>query len=139
VYPDEFRERAVRLVREWRDARGVSEGGLTAVSDQLGLRRETLRRWVIEDEVEDGSRPGLSREERSRIAELERENRELRRANEILKTAAACVSRMRGRKRCRRSNRPSSAAREMEVGPPQPPCRRRLQTTARCAGQEPGC
>ena len=89
VYPDEFRERAVRLVREWRDARGVSEGGYTPVADQLGIKRETLRRWVLEEEVEDGSRPGLRREERSRIAELERENRELRRANEILKTAAA--------------------------------------------------
>ncbi len=89
VYPDEFRERAVRLVREWRDARGVSEGGFTAISEQLGLRRETLRRWVIEEEVEQGSRPGLTRDDRSRIAELERENRELRRANDILKTAAA--------------------------------------------------
>ena len=89
VYPDEFRERAVRLVREWRDARGVSNGGLTAISEQLGLRRETLRRWVIEEEVEDGSRHGLTRDDRSRIAELERENRELRRANEILKSAAA--------------------------------------------------
>jgi transposase len=89
VYPDEFRERAVRLVREWRDARGVSNGGLTAISEQLGLRRETLRRWVLEEEVEDGTRPGLRRDERSRIADLERENRELRRANEILKSAAA--------------------------------------------------
>ena len=89
VYPDEFRERAVRLVREWRDARGVSEGGYTPVAEQLGIKRETLRRWVIEDEVEHGTRPGLSKDERSRIAELERENRELRRANEILKSAAA--------------------------------------------------
>ena len=89
VYPDEFRERAVRLVREWRQARGVTDGGLTAISEQLGLRRETLRRWVMEEEVEDGSRAGLTRDERSRIAELERENRELRRANEILKSAAA--------------------------------------------------
>ncbi len=89
VYPDEFRERAVRLVREWRDARGVSEGGYTAVADQLGIKRETLRRWVLDEDVEDGIRPGLKQAERSRIAELERENRELRRANEILKTAAA--------------------------------------------------
>jgi transposase len=89
VYPDEFRERAVRLVREWRDARGVSHGGLTAVAEQLGLRRETLRRWVMEEEVDEGTRPGLTRDDRARIAELERENRELRRANEILKSAAA--------------------------------------------------
>ena len=89
VYPDEFRARAVRLVREWRDARGVSEGGYTPVAEQLGIKRETLRRWVIEDEVEHGARPGLTKDDRSRIAELERENRELRRANEILKSAAA--------------------------------------------------
>ena len=89
VYSDEFRERAVRLLREWRDARGVTDGGYTAVAQQLGMQRETLRRWFIEDEVEHGSRPGLTRAERSRIVELERENRELRRANEILKSAAA--------------------------------------------------
>lgn len=89
VYPDEFRERAVRLVREWREARGVTEGGLTAIAEQLGLRRETLRRWVMEQEVDQGTRPGLSTDDRTRIAELERENRELRRANEILKSAAA--------------------------------------------------
>jgi transposase len=89
VYPDEFRERAVRLVREWRDERGVSDGGVTAISQQLGLHRETLRRWVIEEEVESGDRPGVTRSERQRMVELERENRELRRANEILKTAAA--------------------------------------------------
>ena len=89
VYPDEFRERAVRLVREWRDARGVDDGGVTAVAKQLGLKRETLRRWIIEEEIEDGTRAGLTRDERARMAELERENRELRRANEILKSAAA--------------------------------------------------
>jgi transposase len=89
VYPDEFRERAVRLVHEWRKGRGVAEGGLQAVADQLGINRETLRRWVIEQEVEAGERPGLTTAERSRIRELERENRELKRANEILKTAAA--------------------------------------------------
>ena len=89
VYPDEFRERAVRLVREWRQERGLHDGGVTAIAHQLGLHRETLRRWVLEQEVEAGDRPGVTRSERSRMAELERENRELRRANEILKTAAA--------------------------------------------------
>src|SRR5688572_18602027 len=89
VYPDEFRERAVRLVREWREAGGETEGGLTAVAERLGMRRETLRRWVLEQEVDQGARPGLSTDDRIRLAELERENRELRRANEILKSAAA--------------------------------------------------
>lgn len=88
VYPDELRQRAVRLLFEWREARGVSDGGYTAVSTQLNLRRETLRRWVIEAEVEGGQRPGLTHSERERISALERENRELRRANEILKSAA---------------------------------------------------
>ena len=88
-YPDEFRARAVRLVREWQTERGLSDGGVTAIAAQLGLHRETLRRWMVEQEVEVGERPGLTRSERSRIAALEQENRELRRANEILKTAAA--------------------------------------------------
>jgi transposase len=89
VYPDELRERAVRLVMEWREARGVTDGGYRAICTQLGLHRETLRRWVIEAETEAGTRPGMARADRGRVAELERENRELRRANEILKTAAA--------------------------------------------------
>ena len=88
-YPDEFRERAVRLVHDWQRERGSSDGGVTAVARQLGIHRETLRRWVTEQEVDAGERPGMSRVERSRIAELERENKELRRANEMLKTAAA--------------------------------------------------
>ncbi len=89
VYLDEFRERAVRLVREWRDARGVTDGGYTPVAKQLSIKRETLRRCFIEDEVEHGTRARPTKDDRSRIAELERENRELRRANEILKSAAA--------------------------------------------------
>jgi transposase len=91
VYPDELRQRAVRLVKEWRDARGVSDGGFTAVSNQLGLHRETLRRWVLEAEGQDPYRPGqplLPKDDKERLAALERENRELRRANEILKSAA---------------------------------------------------
>ena len=88
VYPDELRQRALRLVREWQEARGVTEGGYTPISKQLGIRRETLRQWVRDDEAEGGTGSTLSRDERSRIAELERENRELRRANEILKSAA---------------------------------------------------
>jgi transposase len=69
---------------------GVSDGGYTAVCRQLGLHRETLRRWVIEAGVEAGSRAGVPRPDRDRVAELERENRELRRANEIFTYAAAC-------------------------------------------------
>ena len=92
VYNDELRDRSVRLLQEWRKARGVTEGGYTAISKQLGLQRETLRRWVLEAEGQDPYRPGrplVPRDDKARIDELERENRELRRANEILKTAAA--------------------------------------------------
>ena len=46
VYPDEVRQRAVRLVREWQEARWVTDGGHTAISNQLGIRRETVRQWV---------------------------------------------------------------------------------------------
>ncbi len=52
VYPDELRQRAVRLVREWQEARGVTDGGYTAISKQLGIRSETLRQWVLLDEPE---------------------------------------------------------------------------------------
>ena len=79
-------------MREWREARGVDEGGLRAVCKQLDLNPETLRRWYVEAEGGDGQRPvspTRSKSDRERIAELERENRELRRANEILKSAAA--------------------------------------------------
>ena len=78
VYPDEFRERAVRLLCEWRAGRGVDGGGVRPVANQLGLNPETLRRWALEAEVDEGSRPAVSKTERSRIAELERENKELR-------------------------------------------------------------
>jgi len=60
TYPDEFRERAVRLVYEWRKERGVADGGLQQTADQLGINRETLRRWLIEQEVEAGERPPIT-------------------------------------------------------------------------------
>ncbi|HMK97641.1 MAG TPA: transposase [Acidimicrobiales bacterium] len=77
------------LGMEWCEARGVSDSGYTQVAAQLGLLRGTLRRWVIEAEGEQGARPGLAKSDRERIAELERENKELRRTYEILKSAAA--------------------------------------------------
>ncbi len=59
------------------------------MGDQLGINPETLRGWVAQAEVDEGHRPGVSTAEAQRIADLEREVRELRRANEILKTASA--------------------------------------------------
>jgi len=62
---------------------------ICSISAKLGMTSETLRRWVRQAEVDEGLRAGLSSDERERLNELERENRELRRANEILKSAAA--------------------------------------------------
>jgi transposase len=59
------------------------------VGEQLGIQPDTLRNWVTQARIDAGSAPGLSTDERARLTELERENRELRRANEILKTASA--------------------------------------------------
>lgn len=64
-------------------------GALARVGKQLGINPETLRNWVNQAEIDGGRRPGTTSEEAARIAALERENRELRRANEILKTASA--------------------------------------------------
>ena len=92
-YPPEIRERAVRMVREALKESDRSNGVVTRVAGQLGLGSETLRKWVKQAEVDDGERPGVTSEEHQRITELERENRELRRANEILKVAAAFLAR----------------------------------------------
>ena len=88
-YPDEVRERAVRMVFEIREQTGQQQGAIARVADRLGINRETLRNWVRQAEVDGGKRPGTSSVDSQRIAELERENRELRRANEILKAAAS--------------------------------------------------
>jgi len=92
-YPAELRERAVRMVREAVAEGGESFGVVTRVARQLGIGSESLRNWVKQAEVDSGQRPGVTSEERRRIAELERENRELRRANEILKAAASFFAR----------------------------------------------
>ena len=92
-YPDELRERAVRMVFEMRERTGQRKGAIARVGEQLGINPETLRNWINAAEVDAGQRPGTTTEDRQRIAELERENRELRRANEILKTASAFFAR----------------------------------------------
>jgi transposase len=88
-YPDELRERAIRLAVDARRDPATRSGALRRVGEQLGINPETLRNWVQQAEIDDGHRPGVTSEEARRIAELERENRELRRANEILRTASA--------------------------------------------------
>ena len=93
-YPPELRERAVRMVREAvAQAGGQRHGAVTRIAIQLGLGSETLRHWVKQAEIDNGERPGLTTDERQRMAELEREVRELRRANEILKAAAGFFAR----------------------------------------------
>jgi transposase len=88
-YPDELRERAIRMAVEARRDPTTRQGALARVAQQLGINAETLRNWVTQAEVDGGDRPGVTSEDARRIAELERENRELRRANEILRTASA--------------------------------------------------
>src|SRR5512144_2403886 len=92
-YPVELRERAVRMVFEVREERGERRGAIVRVARQLGVGAETLRNWVAQAEVDGGARAGLTSAERQRLAELEREVRELRRANEILKAAAGFFAR----------------------------------------------
>ena len=92
-YPEELRERAVKMVSEIRAREGKGRGEVARVARQLGVHRETLRLWVRQAEIDGGQRPGTSSEDARRIAELERENCELRRANEILKAASAYFAR----------------------------------------------
>src|SRR3990172_2393992 len=87
-YPDELRERAVRMVLEIRRETGEKHGAVTRVARELGIGSESLRGWVNQAEVDSGRRAGTSSVDAQRIAELEREVRELRRANDILKAAS---------------------------------------------------
>ena len=88
-YPPELRERAVRLVAEAIDHQGGERFGvITRVARQLGVGTESLRNWVNQAETDRGQRVGTTTEDKERIAKLEKEVRELRRANEILKSAA---------------------------------------------------
>ena len=88
-YPDELRERAVRMVQEIRRESGESHGVITRVARELGVGTESLRGWVNRADIDSGNRPGTSTADAERIRELEREVKELRRANDILKTASA--------------------------------------------------
>lgn len=87
-YPEELRERAIRLVLESREQGSVA-GACGRVGAQLGIPTETLRNWVKAADVDAGLRPGTSSADAALIAELEREVFELRRANAILKSASA--------------------------------------------------
>ena len=88
-YPAELRERAVRMVFEHAREYPSQWKAIESIAEKLDVHKETLRGWVRRAEVDGGRRPGVTSEERARVAELEREVRELRRANEILKRASA--------------------------------------------------
>lgn len=88
-YPAEMRDRAVRMVFEAEGHSRSQWEAIVSVSTKLGMTSETLRRWVRRVEVDEGRRSGVTSDERERLKQLERENRELRRANEILKAASA--------------------------------------------------
>jgi transposase-like protein len=85
----EVRERAVRLVIEQQAAHETQWAAIRSIADKIGCSPETLRLWVRRTERDAGQRPGLKTDERERLQALERENRELKRANEILRKASA--------------------------------------------------
>jgi transposase len=88
-YSPELRERAVRLVQEHAHEHPSQWAAMRSVASKLGCTVETLRRWVRQAERDLGKRPGLTTDERQRLKDLERENVELKRANEILRKASA--------------------------------------------------
>jgi transposase len=88
-YPQELRERAIRLVYDSRDQYESEWKAIESVATKLGIgSTETLRKWIRKAEVDAGQRPGVTSQESAEVRKLRAENRELRRANEILKAAA---------------------------------------------------
>jgi len=88
-YSEAEKDRAVRAVGQLRKELGTDHGTIRRVADQLGIGVESLRNWVKRAEIDGGVKPGLSSDDAERIRRLEQENRELKRANEILRKASA--------------------------------------------------
>ena len=88
-FSPEVRDRAVRMVLEHANEHPSQWAAISSIAEKIGCAAETLRSWVRQAERNDGKRPGLTSDERARLKDLERENRELKRANEILRLASA--------------------------------------------------
>jgi len=88
-YTPKFRERAVRLVEEHQKDGKSEWSAMQAISQKLGCTPKSLRRWVRQAQRDGGTRAGLSSDDRARLKQLKKENRELKRANDILRTASA--------------------------------------------------
>jgi transposase len=88
-YSKAQKEQAARLVRQIREETGERHGAVQRVARQLGYGVETVRKWVKQADIDAGERPGTTTEDNAKIRRLEQEVRELRRANEILKSASA--------------------------------------------------
>jgi len=88
-FSPEVRERAVRMVHEHQAEHESQWAAIVSIAEKIGCAAETLRKWVRQAERDTGKRPGLTTDERERLKQLERENRELKRANEILRKASA--------------------------------------------------
>jgi transposase-like protein len=94
-YPDELRERAVRLVREAREQEPELSvnAAVQRIAPRVGVVPDTLRGWCKQRDIDEGRKPGVTTADKARIKELERENRELKRANEILLAASSFFAR----------------------------------------------
>ena len=88
-YSPEVRERSVRMVREHEKEHASQWAAIRSIAEKIGCTAETLRKWVRQSERDEGRRAGLTTDERQRLKDVERENRELKRANEILRKASA--------------------------------------------------